>query len=196
MWEHSPPPQHPEYEAADVAHLQWIPATVRSIAFLLVCLSLVITDSCVGQSGEVAPIRPLTPEPVDYFETSIRPVLVNSCGACHDPTDAEARVAFLKSETAADLTQMRGLWVSVAEQLCNRTMPPQEEPQPTEDDRLRVATWIGDIAGHGRGTIRSGRRLRSPEDTPLCNLYLSMLHNVGIEADSFGDSTGTIDGLT
>ncbi len=27
---------------------------------------------------------------------------------------------------------------------------------------------------------------------PLCNLYLSLLHAMGIPASSFGDSTGTL----
>ena len=30
---------------------------------------------------------------------------------------------------------------------------------------------------------------------PLCNLYVSMLQRLGIEADKFGSSTGTLTGL-
>lgn len=48
------------------------------------------------------------------------------------------------------------------------------------------------LAGRGCGTIRPGRRLRFETDTPLCNLYVSMLHRAGIEADSFGDSTAPL----
>ena len=51
------------------------------------------------------------------------------------------------------------------------------------------------LAGRGKGTIRSGRRLRAPAKTPLCNLYLSLLDRMGIHADSFGDSTGPLQGL-
>jgi len=32
-------------------------------------------------------------------------------------------------------------------------------------------------------------------NTPLCNVYLSMLHRLGLEIKSFGSSTGTIRGL-
>jgi len=32
-------------------------------------------------------------------------------------------------------------------------------------------------------------------NTPLCNVYLSMLHRLGLEVKSFGSSTGTIRGL-
>lgn len=51
------------------------------------------------------------------------------------------------------------------------------------------------LAGRGKGTIRTGRRLRAPEKTPLCNLYLSMLDRMGIREASFGDSTGPLQGL-
>jgi hypothetical protein len=51
------------------------------------------------------------------------------------------------------------------------------------------------VAGRGKGTLKPGRRLRFAPETPLCNLYLSMLHRMGINEDSFGDSTGTLPGL-
>jgi hypothetical protein len=51
------------------------------------------------------------------------------------------------------------------------------------------------VAGRGKGTLKPGRRLRFAPETPLCNLYLSMLHRMGIEEKSFGDSTGTLAGL-
>ncbi len=52
------------------------------------------------------------------------------------------------------------------------------------------------LAGKGKGAIRTGRRLRAPEKTPLCNLHLAMLHRMGIEEKSFGDSTGALEGLS
>ncbi len=36
------------------------------------------------------------------------------------------------------------------------------------------------VAGRGKGTLSPGRRLRFAPETPLCNLYLSMLHRMGI----------------
>jgi len=52
------------------------------------------------------------------------------------------------------------------------------------------------LAGKGQGAIRPDRRLRAPQDTPLCNLYLRLLDHFGIELDQFGDSTGRLEGLT
>ena len=31
--------------------------------------------------------------------------------------------------------------------------------------------------------------------TPLCNLYMSLLDRMGVKTDSFGDSTGRLEGL-
>jgi len=52
------------------------------------------------------------------------------------------------------------------------------------------------LAGKGKGTLRTGRRFRAPEKTPLCNLYVSMLHRMGLPEKSFGDSTGPLEGLS
>ena len=52
------------------------------------------------------------------------------------------------------------------------------------------------LAGRGGGTIAQGRHVRFEKDTPLCNLYLSMLDRMGVKQDRFGDSTGLLSGLT
>jgi hypothetical protein len=46
------------------------------------------------------------------------------------------------------------------------------------------------------GGFQHGQHLVfEPEKTPLSNLYLSMLHRLGIDADKFSSSTGTLSGL-
>jgi hypothetical protein len=52
------------------------------------------------------------------------------------------------------------------------------------------------LAGNAQGTIETGRHIRYAKDTPLCNLFLSMLDRVGIREESFGDSTGRAGQLT
>ena len=48
------------------------------------------------------------------------------------------------------------------------------------------------IAGKAGGKIKKASHWRFPKDTPLCNLYLWMLNQVGVKADSFGDSKGML----
>jgi hypothetical protein len=48
------------------------------------------------------------------------------------------------------------------------------------------------IVGGGCGTVKGGRYLRFPMDTPMANLGLSILDKVGVEVDVIGDSTGRL----
>jgi hypothetical protein len=48
------------------------------------------------------------------------------------------------------------------------------------------------LAGAAGGRIKTGRHIRYKNGTPLCNLYLWMMHQMGAKADTFGDSTGTL----
>ncbi|MFN3190945.1 MAG: DUF1552 domain-containing protein [Aureliella sp.] len=48
------------------------------------------------------------------------------------------------------------------------------------------------LAGNGGGRIRTGRHIEYARQTPLCDLYLWLMQQAGIRADSFGDSTGVL----
>ncbi|GMW01704.1 MAG: hypothetical protein AMXMBFR84_28410 [Candidatus Hydrogenedentota bacterium] len=48
------------------------------------------------------------------------------------------------------------------------------------------------VAGKAGGALRTGQHIASPKETPLCNLYATMLNTMGVEVESFGDSTGEI----
>ncbi len=51
------------------------------------------------------------------------------------------------------------------------------------------------VAGGGGGVARGGRHIKYAEPEPMANLHLTLLDSVGVELDSFADSTGTIDKL-
>jgi Protein of unknown function (DUF1552) len=51
------------------------------------------------------------------------------------------------------------------------------------------------LAGSASGTLQSGRHLRYPKETPLNNLWLSMLDRVGAAVPNLGDGTGRLPGL-
>jgi hypothetical protein len=48
------------------------------------------------------------------------------------------------------------------------------------------------LAGRAGGALQGGRHLRHAPDTTMSNLLLAMLHKLGIERESFGDSTGAL----
>jgi hypothetical protein len=51
------------------------------------------------------------------------------------------------------------------------------------------------LVGKGSGTIRAGRHIRYARNTPLNNLWLSMLDRLGTSVDRLGDSTGRLANL-
>lgn len=52
------------------------------------------------------------------------------------------------------------------------------------------------LAGQGGGTIVPGRHIKYAEETPMTNLYMSMLDRVGVKIPYLGDSTGSLPGLS
>ena len=49
------------------------------------------------------------------------------------------------------------------------------------------------MAGAGGGIVTPGRQFTFPTETPLNNLYLTMVNSVGAKLDHFGDSTGKLE---
>jgi hypothetical protein len=75
-------------------------------------------------------------------------------------------------------------------------------------DRTMVffSSNLGNAAGHSAknlpvilagGGFRHGRHLAFDRErnTPLCNLFVTMLQRLGLEVDQFSSSTGTLTGL-
>jgi len=48
------------------------------------------------------------------------------------------------------------------------------------------------LFGKGGGTIDVGRHVICPANTPICNLWLSLMGRMGVEIEQFGDSTGQL----
>lgn len=51
------------------------------------------------------------------------------------------------------------------------------------------------LLGKGGGTLKTGRHVVYPRNTPLNNLWLSMLDRMDVSIDRLGDSTGRLKGL-
>ena len=52
------------------------------------------------------------------------------------------------------------------------------------------------LTGRGNGLFHLGRYVRYAPETPLANLHLAMMEQMGVAASSFADSTGKLDYLT
>lgn len=52
------------------------------------------------------------------------------------------------------------------------------------------------LAGRGAGTVRTGRHMSYPAETPMNNLFLAMLDRMGVYTETLGDSTGKLEHLS
>jgi uncharacterized protein DUF1552 len=48
------------------------------------------------------------------------------------------------------------------------------------------------LVGRGAGRLKPGRHVGHPRDTPLTNLYLTLLDGMGVRPEAIGDSTGKL----
>lgn len=51
------------------------------------------------------------------------------------------------------------------------------------------------IAGHGGGALKGAKHIRYAPNTPMNNLFVSMLDKVGVRVETLGDSSGRLTGL-
>ena len=52
------------------------------------------------------------------------------------------------------------------------------------------------LAGRACGYLRPGRHIKYPAETPMANLFVTMLDRMGVPVEKIGDSTGEIGYLT
>jgi hypothetical protein len=49
------------------------------------------------------------------------------------------------------------------------------------------------LAGHAGGHLKGGLHVKAPDGTPMANVFLTLMHDLGVDLEKFGDSTGTFD---
>jgi Protein of unknown function (DUF1552) len=50
------------------------------------------------------------------------------------------------------------------------------------------------LAGHAGGHLKGGLHIKATDGTPMANVFLTLLHDLGVDdMSTFGDSTGTIE---
>ena len=65
-----------------------------------------------------------------------------------------------------------------------------------DGDKHRASNLPIVLAGSGGGRLDTGQNLKYKEDTPLANLYLTLLKTMEVPIENFADSTGTLDGIS
>lgn len=48
------------------------------------------------------------------------------------------------------------------------------------------------LAGHANGRLKGNLHVRSKDETPASNILLTILHKLGVQQETIGDSTGEV----
>ncbi|MFT5465542.1 MAG: hypothetical protein ACI8UO_000637 [Verrucomicrobiales bacterium] len=148
--------------------------TARFVAFLLVLSSGVVL------AGDA-----------EDFKSGVLPMLDKLCFDCHEPGISKGHVEFLDAEDLAGIAPMRETWRNVATQIGNRTMPPPDKPQPTDQERSFLVGWINSYliktacdAGPYAGYVTAWRLNRFDYDNTILDLLgvdLEFRHSLPID---------------
>ncbi|MCP4511443.1 MAG: DUF1552 domain-containing protein [Fuerstiella sp.] len=111
---------------------------------------------------------------------------------------------------SANIAQLKLIETEIIEQLqsfLTRLSQTQEDDATLlERTTILLTSNLGNASNHSNrnlpvllagGRFRHGQHLvfDPPDTTPLCNVFVSILQQLGIETSSFGTSTGTLTGL-
>ena len=112
---------------------------------------------------------------------------------------------------SSNISQLKLIETEIIEKIQNflSRLKQTQENDTTLLDRTTVllTSNLGNASNHSNrslpvllagGRFKHGQHLvfDPPDTTPLCNVFVSILQQLGIETDSFGTSTGTLPGLT
>ena len=76
------------------------------------------------------------------FRKDIQPLLSQYCSDCHFDGAHKGNVALDEFKSDADLLSNHDLWWRVLKNVRAGIMPPRKEPQPSAQDKQRLANWI------------------------------------------------------
>jgi len=67
-------------------------------------------------------------------------------------------------------------------------------PDNIATERIHAVPTL--LAGKGGGSLKTGRHLRYPRETPVNNLWLALLERMGTRIEKRDESTGVLEGLS
>ncbi len=147
----------------------------KGLAFL--ALALCIGNNLPAVKADSAIIFP---------EGNIVPFIQENCARCHGPEKQKGKLRLdtLPLEINNDSTAQR--WQDVLDALNAGDMPPEDEKQPGKKKLTQVLADLTD-------DLKLGQSIILPEeDTPLGNLWVTLLRQAGVQVDSLGSSTGIL----
>ena len=111
---------------------------IIGLAVILSLFALVL-DSNAALFGKAKVVEPAGHK--DY-EQDIKPLLGKYCYGCHGETKQKGDISLQSYETQADILKNKTIWEKVLHNVRTSEMPPENKPQPTEEERKLITSWI------------------------------------------------------
>lgn len=102
---------------------------------------LLVGSTWISQSSNAADSLEFAGFERTYL-TEIRPIVVRNCEKCHSAKVMEAEIDLSIFGSIADIRRHPETWQKVGEMLDSGQMPPKDEPQPSEAERVRLQQWV------------------------------------------------------
>ncbi len=78
---------------------------------------------------------------VEDFQRVVRPLLDQYCVACHSGDQPSGDLEFESVRTQTDVEERFESWAKALDLIKTRRMPPEDEQQPTDDERRQFENW-------------------------------------------------------
>jgi hypothetical protein len=104
-------------------------------ASLLVVVSLFVVGPSVAEEANFADLE-------KAFVPQVTPLVTKYCRECHSPDLAEADLDLTRFATFAVVRKAPQVWQKIGEMLEGGQMPPIDSPQPSDDERKQLRSWV------------------------------------------------------
>ncbi len=111
------------------------------ISRFVICLAFSVGSFLIGHPGEAQDRNAPGITQAEYVST-IQPLLRKFCFKCHSGETTEADIDLGEFPTLATMTRNTKVWLKIRDMLDSRQMPPKDSPQPSDNQRKRLNTWV------------------------------------------------------
>lgn len=102
-----------------------------------------LVSSMMFLVGLISVSRAEADEPVQHtFAEHAKPIFSAYCIGCHGGDEPEGEFNLESFGKDVNVATDHDLWIRVAEVIRSGTMPPEDEPQPTAEERSEVLGWL------------------------------------------------------
>jgi mono/diheme cytochrome c family protein len=129
----------PQKRRQSQAALEWIMRNWRVFAITGIVATCFATTTF---TGSVATARDSDESAKQQYEQQIKPLLNQFCSKCHGSKKQEAGLNLLQLSTNLVTGDDGEHWEEVLNQLNVGAMPPEDERQPTNEQRAQLTDWV------------------------------------------------------